>query len=107
MVPSPAIQRGAPRGSHEGTRGGRGRGRGSGERGRGGVARGGAGGTQREAPSISDHITTIGVRRPNFGTAGRAVPILVNSFTTTIPQDIIRHYDGAPPFAASVLHWVF
>ncbi|KAF9270096.1 argonaute-like protein [Marasmius fiardii PR-910] len=95
MSPSPAIQRGgSSRGSGAGGRGGRG-----GGRGRGGVTHAVGqsvatrGGAQGSTPLISDHITTIGVKRPNFGTAGRVVPIQVNSFTTTIPQDIIRHYD--------------
>ncbi|KAJ7141526.1 argonaute-like protein, partial [Mycena filopes] len=39
------------------------------------------------------HITTIGVRRPKYGSAGRVIPINVNSFTVQIPQGFIFHYD--------------
>jgi eukaryotic translation initiation factor 2C len=66
--------------------------------GRGG--RGGAtststrGGLQAGLPSSGSHITTVGVKRPDFGTGGRVCPIYVNSFVTTIPEDIIHHYDG-------------
>jgi len=40
------------------------------------------------------HVTTIGVKRPNFGTGGRELGIYVNSFSTTIPEGVIHHYDG-------------
>jgi eukaryotic translation initiation factor 2C len=40
-------------------------------------------------------IETIGVRRPGRGTAGRAVQVYTNHFTTTIPEEMIYHYDGA------------
>lgn len=39
-------------------------------------------------------IATVGVKRPNFGTAGRRIPVYTNFFETTIPQDAIHHYDG-------------
>ena len=45
-------------------------------------------------PSSGSHITTVGVKRPNFGTGGRELPIFVNSFVTTIPEGVIHHYDG-------------
>ena len=45
-------------------------------------------------PSTNSHITTVGVKRPNFGTGGREIPISVNSFVTTIPEAVIHHYDG-------------
>jgi eukaryotic translation initiation factor 2C len=45
-------------------------------------------------PSAGSHITTVGVKRPNFGTGGRELPIFVNSFVTTIPEGVIHHYDG-------------
>lgn len=55
-------------------------------------------------PDFAGHVETIGVRRPNYGTVGRVVPILVNSFRTTVPQSIIRHYDGEfSPFGLFVL----
>ncbi|RDB22690.1 Protein argonaute-2 [Hypsizygus marmoreus] len=69
-----------------------------GPRGFGGPARGGRGGATRGGPpahvTTSSHITTVGVKRPEFGTAGRPLPIFVNSFVTTIPEGIIHHYDG-------------
>jgi len=73
--------------------------RASGRSGRGGTGprggRGGGGGLLTVGlPSAGSHITTVGVKRPNFGTGGRALPIFVNSFVTTIPEGIIHHYDG-------------
>jgi eukaryotic translation initiation factor 2C len=65
---------------------------------RGVPARGGRGATHGDfqvgLPSSSSHITTVGVKRPDFGTGGKTCPIYVNSFVTTIPDDIIHHYDG-------------
>ncbi|ESK91292.1 argonaute-like protein [Moniliophthora roreri MCA 2997] len=102
----PRIERGGSRGSDGGRGGGRGRGGGGGGRGGRGGGRGGGfsagptgggGGGSISAsgslPNVSNHITTIGVKRPNFGSSGRVVPIFVNSYRTTIPQTIIRHYD--------------
>jgi hypothetical protein len=40
------------------------------------------------------HITTVGVKRPSFGTSGRVVKVKVNAFEATVPQTNIRHYDG-------------
>lgn len=72
-------------------------GRGGPARGAGGPARGGRG-AARGGPQIGlaagSHITTVGVRRPDFGTGGKSLPIFVNSFVTTIPEGIIHHYDG-------------
>jgi eukaryotic translation initiation factor 2C len=71
-------------------------------RGRGapGPARGGRGGAasrenvvQIGLPTSGDHITTVGVKRPGFGTGGRPLDIYVNSFVTTIPEGVIHHYD--------------
>ncbi|PPQ98553.1 hypothetical protein CVT24_004044 [Panaeolus cyanescens] len=84
-MPPRAQNRGGPRGY--GTRGGR-----------GGAQSGGRGtpaSIQIGLPSGS-HVTTIGVKRPSFGTGGREIPIYVNSFTTTIPDAVIHHYDGKP-----------
>ncbi|KAJ7904588.1 argonaute-like protein [Mycena olivaceomarginata] len=39
------------------------------------------------------HITTVGVKRPDFSTAGTPVTIQVNSFATSVPNSIIHHYD--------------
>ncbi|KAJ7481095.1 argonaute-like protein [Mycena galericulata] len=44
-------------------------------------------------PTAGAHITTVGVKRPNFGSGGQPVSIHVNSFVTTIPSSIIHHYD--------------
>lgn len=84
-MPPRATARGAPlsRGSGPPTRGTR-----SG-------ARGGPASIQIGLPSTNAHITTVGVKRPNFGTGGREIPISVNSFVTTIPEGVIHHYDGA------------
>ena len=57
-----------------------------------GRGRGGGGGI--DLPNISAHVTTVGVKRPNFGTIGRDLAIYVNSFQTTIPDNVIHHYDG-------------
>ncbi|KAF7332103.1 Argonaute-like protein [Mycena kentingensis (nom. inval.)] len=43
--------------------------------------------------TIGAHITTVGVKRPDFGTSGQPTPIFVNSFATTIPNSVIHHYD--------------
>ncbi|KAF7292383.1 Argonaute-like protein [Mycena chlorophos] len=45
-------------------------------------------------PTVGAHITTVGVKRPDFGTGGQPTPIYVNSFQTTIPNTTIHHYDG-------------
>jgi eukaryotic translation initiation factor 2C len=55
---------------------------------------GGSGSLAFGLPSAGSHITTVGVKRPNFGTGGRELPIFVNSFVTTIPEGVIHHYDG-------------
>jgi eukaryotic translation initiation factor 2C len=78
-----------PRVSPAASRGGRG--------GRGGPARGGgpgghSGGVPGELPG--SHVTTVGVKRPDFGSSGKPLGIFVNSFVTTIPESIIHHYDG-------------
>ncbi|KAG6899902.1 hypothetical protein C0993_005481, partial [Termitomyces sp. T159_Od127] len=41
----------------------------------------------------SVHTRTVGVRRPGYGTAGRQLAIVTNSFVTSIPDETIRHYD--------------
>ena len=97
-------------------RGGRGRGRGGGARGaaraapqslvgrggRGGAARGGgAPGALTPTPSgtaggpqISAHVQTVGVKRPGFGSSGRAVKVYTNHYEVQVPNDTICHYDG-------------
>ena len=85
-MPPRATPRGGPaiRGTGPAIRGARG----------GSATRGGAP-IQIGLPSNNSHITTVGVKRPNFGTGGRELPIYVNSFATTIPEGVIHHYDGA------------
>ncbi|KAF5387029.1 hypothetical protein D9615_002113 [Tricholomella constricta] len=83
MPPRIAPDRGAPRG-----------------RGRGGPPRGARGGAGRGVipvglPSIGANIQTIGVKRPDYGKAGRALAVYTNSYVTSIPDHIIRHYDIA------------
>ncbi|KAJ7499943.1 argonaute-like protein [Mycena latifolia] len=41
----------------------------------------------------ASHVTTIGVKRPGYGSSGRAITINVNSFTAEIPEGSIYHYD--------------
>ncbi|KAE9399799.1 argonaute-like protein [Gymnopus androsaceus JB14] len=43
------------------------------------------------------HVETLGVRRSGFGNSGRELKICVNAFKTTIPRDIIHHYDVIAP----------
>jgi hypothetical protein len=45
-------------------------------------------------PPTSSHITTIGVRRPGFGTAGKPFEVFTNHFACEIPETVIHHYDG-------------
>ncbi|PBK62366.1 argonaute-like protein [Armillaria solidipes] len=45
------------------------------------------------APSGNDHITTIGVKRAAFGAVGRKVKIMINAFSTTVPDCEIYQYD--------------
>ncbi|KAJ7682732.1 argonaute-like protein [Mycena polygramma] len=44
-------------------------------------------------PTSGAHITTVGVKRPDFSSGGQPVNIYVNSFETTVPSSIIYHYD--------------
>ncbi|KAF9460917.1 argonaute-like protein [Collybia nuda] len=82
MPPRAAPNPSAPRG-----RGGGGPPRG----GRGGAARGGTPSGQVNIPA---HVTTVGVKRPDFGTAGRPIAVHVNAFVTSIPDKVIYHYDA-------------
>ncbi|KAJ7793311.1 hypothetical protein B0H14DRAFT_149795 [Mycena olivaceomarginata] len=69
--------------------GGCGPGRGAGPSHDAGPGRGGPPQPAHRRPPT--HIT--GVRRPNYGSSGRAINIHVNSFTTEIPDGTICHYD--------------
>ncbi|KAJ6548130.1 argonaute-like protein [Mycena vulgaris] len=81
-MPPRATPRGAPRGAPRG--GGRG--------GRGGPP-GGGGAAQPGHQPAAAHVTTVGVRRPDYGSSGKKININVNSFTATIPDGSIYHYD--------------
>ncbi|THU93245.1 argonaute-like protein [Dendrothele bispora CBS 962.96] len=81
----------APRIGRDSTsRGGSGRGRSRGGTFQAG-SRGGAPGGG--LPTQGSHITTVGVKRPSFGTTGQVVKVKANVFEATVPQSIIRHYD--------------
>lgn len=49
--------------------------------------------TLNPGTTISSHITTIGVKRPSFGTAGRPMKVYTNHFPCQIPESVIHHYD--------------
>ncbi|KAJ7732583.1 argonaute-like protein [Mycena maculata] len=66
--------------------------RGRGGRGGRGGARGGSAQPAHQAPP--SHISTVGVRRPDYGSSGRPVTINVNSFKAEVPDGSIYHYDG-------------
>jgi eukaryotic translation initiation factor 2C len=93
------------RGGGGGGRGGRGGGRG-GPRGgppprggpRGGPPQAGPAGG-RSTPSgpsalPGTHVQAVGVKRPGYGTAGRAVTVFSNFFKVSLPESVIHHYDG-------------
>ncbi|KAG6909899.1 hypothetical protein DXG01_014713 [Tephrocybe rancida] len=87
MPPRGAPQRGGSRGGSQPPRGT--------PRGRGaprGVVH--AGNPPVGLASIGAHVTTVGVKRPGYGTAGRPLAIVTNSFVAEIPDKIIRHYDA-------------
>ncbi|KAJ3555887.1 hypothetical protein NM688_g2332 [Phlebia brevispora] len=44
-----------------------------------------------------EHIQTVGVRRPNFGTSGIAIKVVTNHFKVDIPDKMIYHYDAITP----------
>ncbi|KAJ6566989.1 argonaute-like protein [Mycena capillaripes] len=76
-MPPRAQGRGAARGARGGSAGGRGRG----------------GPPQPAHQPPAAHITTVGVRRPEYGSSGRPITINVNSFNATVPDGSIYHYD--------------
>ncbi|KAJ7616353.1 argonaute-like protein [Mycena polygramma] len=62
-------------------------------------ARGGSGPRGGAVPqpahqSAPEHINTVGVRRPDYGSSGKRITINVNSFTVEIPDASLYHYDG-------------
>ncbi len=60
--------------------------RGGGRGSRGGSANASHGATSIQVglPTSGDHITTVGVKRPGFGTSGQPQKVYVNSFVTTM-----------------------
>ncbi|KAK0217148.1 argonaute-like protein [Armillaria fumosa] len=65
-------------------------------RGRGGGRGGGVAGPQGSpSVSISSAVQAVGVRRPGFGTAGRATVIRINACPMNIPDITVYHYDVA------------
>ena len=54
----------------------------------GGAARGG------QKFTISDHVQTIGVRKPSYGTEGRGFQVYTNHFAASVTEQTISHYDG-------------
>lgn len=90
----------------------RGGARGAGPRGgavpRGAAVRGGArGGARGGGPALAASgaglaggalpgaaITTIGVRRPGYGSNGRPIGVFTNNFVVSSPESLIIHYDG-------------
>lgn len=56
-------------------------------------------------PDSSSHITTIGVKRSDFGRSGRAIEVFTNHFKVKIPENNIHHYDGASlSFLMMIVH---
>ena len=45
--------------------------------------------------NVVDYVTTVGVKRHDYGTDGSTIRIRVNAFEASIPQSKIYHYDGA------------
>ena len=75
--------------------GARGRGRGAPPP-RGGAPRGGGGPRGGGPPrfTISDHVQTIGVRKPEYGREGRPFQVFTNHFAASVTDQTISHYDG-------------
>ncbi|KAF8635579.1 hypothetical protein AX15_000229 [Amanita polypyramis BW_CC] len=99
MPPRATPPRGQPanRGPRGGPRGGGGGGRGRGASRGGGGGGGGAGGAPpprgSAASAVPEHIRTVGVRRPDYGRAGRVIGIIVNAFPVINNDLTIFHYD--------------
>ncbi|KAG6902071.1 hypothetical protein C0995_004769 [Termitomyces sp. Mi166 len=85
MAPRRASPHGGPRGSPQPSRGA--------SRGRDAKRGDIQAGVTPVGLAGSSHLRTVGVRRPGYGAAGRSLAIVTNSFVTTIPDTIIRHYD--------------
>jgi hypothetical protein len=63
-------------------------------RARGGFNQGPSRAPGKNLPPVRDHVTTIGKKRPGFGTSGRQITVITNHFPCVIPESIIHHYDG-------------
>jgi len=50
----------------------------------------------------SGHVRTIGVKRPGFGTGGKAIQVTVNAFAANVTNGVIYHYDGQSIFIIRV-----
>ncbi|KAJ3805205.1 argonaute-like protein [Lentinula aff. lateritia] len=46
-----------------------------------------------QSSGLTAHITTVGVRRPGYGTAGRNIKVKTNTCVVQVPQKMIYHYD--------------
>ncbi|KAF5318181.1 hypothetical protein D9619_012093 [Psilocybe cf. subviscida] len=69
---------------------------------RGGASsRGSAPGAPSTAPLIPDHITTVCVKRKEYGTSGRAIQLFTNSFRIELQPSKICHYDVIEPKCAA------
>ncbi|EIW82123.1 argonaute-like protein [Coniophora puteana RWD-64-598 SS2] len=58
---------------------------------RGGAGVSGASGLQ------GNHVVTVGVKRPSFGTSGQPIAVAANFFEVSLPQGNIHHYDVITP----------
>lgn len=76
-MPNPVISRGGARNTPQPLRG---QGRGT---------------PLQHAATYESHINAVGVRRPGFGVAGKAMQVTANFFKTTAPKRVIHHYDGS------------
>ena len=45
--------------------------------------------------STARHVESIGVKRPSYGTSGRAIKVIVNQFELNTDCPRIFHYDGS------------
>ena len=93
--------RGSGRGSTRGGPRGRGASRGRGSAGRGSPSPSLVGSGSGNIRSMSSgpglpaaSVTTVGVRRKDFGQAGRQIQVYTNHYEVDIPRGTIYHYDG-------------
>ncbi|CAE6469054.1 unnamed protein product [Rhizoctonia solani] len=67
-----------------------------------------------DAPTISDDVATVGVKRPiTRGTAGQPLTVTINNFKITLPAAKFYHYAGRYFFQMvhhliySILWWIY